>query len=148
MKTVNLKKKPAGTSPRILAFEEDKSNQYLLNKLLTKNGYVAEVVDKASEVLARLTEQDQAYDLIIINVCSPIKDDLDLVRTIRLLPDQRASSIPILATTTAMHPNIKDKCQSEGAVEVIVKPFDIGEFCTLVKQCIHCQQKSQINNEV
>ncbi len=132
----NFNYKKRVSSRRILAYEEDKTNQFLLKRVLMKNGYEADVVNNASEVLNRLTTHNERYDLLIINICAPLKDDLELVRTIRSLSNQHISSIPVLATCTAIHPDIKKMCQAQGIVDVIMKPFDIEKLLKLVEESI------------
>lgn len=120
---------------RILAFEEEMINRYLLDKVLTMNSYTVDTVSSAKEVTDRLANS-AAYDLLIINIRAPIKDDWELVTSIRSHPDKAVSSIPIVATTTVIHPDIIKKCRDEGIVDVLMKPFDIGELSQAIKQNI------------
>lgn len=130
------------SSLRVIVFEQDKANRFLLEKVLIKMGYAVDSFNHARGVLNQLAMNSQRYDLLVLNVCAPIEDDLKLVRDIRSLNNNHHATIPIVATTTAVLPDIKKHCQSEGVADVIMKPFDIGAFGKIIECSIRQPNKS------
>ena len=143
MPPTDSRKQQSITKPRILACESDKTNRYLLEKIFLKKGYVAEVVDDDAALLARLMTPEVKYDLIIINVCKPNKDEFSLIKAIQSLSKDHGHSVPIMATSTAIYPDIKKRCQEKGIIDVIMKPFDIEALTAMIEGCI-----SQYKNPV
>lgn len=129
-------KHQATTKPRILACESDKPNRFLLETVLLKNGYVADVVDHDAALLAKLRAPGVTYHLIIINISAPNKDVCDLIKTIQSLLNHQDPPVPIMATSTSIYPDIKKRCQEKGIIDVIMKPYDLEALIEMIEGCI------------
>ena len=87
---------------------------------LTSAGH--EVVEAPEGNQALATAKTKKFDLVITDVNMPGMNGIDLVQSLRALPD--CKFIPILVLTTEAGADLKQKGKSAGATGWIVKPFN------------------------
>ena len=116
---------------RILVVDDDLSVLKSLEKLFKKQGY--EVTSVSSGKLALECVEKLDFDLIIIDIRMP---DLDGVETIKRIKEIRKSKskpdIPVVFITGYSDVVAIDKAKEYG--EVILKPFDLEELLSRIKQ--------------
>ncbi len=118
----------------VLIVDDQYTNRYLLEKLLTGYGYsVLSAADgiEALEILHR-----ESIDLIIADILLPKMDGFQLCREVK--SDQGLKKIPFIFYTAA-YTEQKDRefAESLGADRFIVKPTDPIEFITIIRDLIH-----------
>ncbi|MDD1761305.1 MAG: PAS domain S-box protein [Methanothrix sp.] len=108
---------------RILIAEDNKVNQMVTLRMLSKLGCVADVASSGIEVLKALERRD--YDLILMDVLMPEMDGLEATKAIR----ERWHDGPmIIAMTASALQGDRDKCISAGMDSYLSKPATIEDL--------------------
>lgn len=122
---------------RILAADDNTTNQRILGLMLSKMGYHADFASNGIEVLEALKRQE--YDIILMDVQMPEMDGLDACRAIR--KKERSSDtknpICIVAITAFAMDEDKEKCFSAGMNSYIAKPIKISELTRTITNFAH-----------
>ena len=118
------------TSPKILLVEDYKHSQIIVTRLLAKynfnNIYVVENGQEAIEEVKK-----QKYDLILIDIQTPVMNGFEATKRIRQMPEYK--NIPIIALTAFAIKGDREKCLASGATDYIPKPIDSIDFIEKVK---------------
>lgn len=115
-------------SCRILLVDDTKTNIDVLVEAL--GGEYRLGVALSGQKALEYVEKNQP-DLILLDVLMPEMDGFEVCR--RLQSDSRTREIPIIFITAADSPADKNQGFDRGAVDYIVKPFDISEVKARVK---------------
>ncbi|HEX5355962.1 MAG TPA: ATP-binding protein [Aquabacterium sp.] len=113
-----LKQNHAGA--RVLLAEDNPINSALAMELLAMAGVDVTPARNGVEALSLL--QQQAFDLVLMDMHMPEMDGLQATRAIRLLPDHR--TLPIVAMTASVLQEEKDACMAAGMNGHLSKPID------------------------
>ena len=105
---------------RVLIVEDEKPISNLIRMSLTKEGFQCTCVHDGAAA-ADLLEQN-AYDLILLDVMLPEVDGFELMEYIRPM------EIPVIFLTAKGSVHDRVKGLRRGAEEYIVKPFDTSEL--------------------
>lgn len=103
----------------ILIVDDSTTMRQMVSFTLSSAGH--DVVEAADGNEAVLAAQKAKFDLVISDVNMPGMNGIELVRTLRTLPD--CKFIPMLMLTTESEQGIKQKGREAGATGWIVKPF-------------------------
>jgi len=125
---------------RILIAEDDYVSRTFLYKFLSNYGDCDVTVDgiEALEVFIMSLDEGQHYDLICLDIMMPEVDGVNVLKTIRVLEDER--KIPKdkrskVIMTTALNATEKVKSAFEiGAEGYAVKPIDIDKFVEVLRK--------------
>ncbi|MFT5285347.1 MAG: putative two-component system response regulator [Planctomycetota bacterium] len=97
-------------------------------------------VDKALEVLAEVD-----HDAVVSDFNMPVRDGLDLLRTIRSNPD--TTDIPVVILTGNGEPEIKRRALDDGATDLLNKPVDRGDLIARLRSVLRLKDyMDQIKN--
>jgi CheY-like chemotaxis protein len=114
---------------RILVAEDNKTNQEVALKILSKLGYDAALAQNGEEALEMVGEGQ--YDLIFMDIQMPVKDGLEATRMIRLC----LSTQPVIIAMTANAiQGDRQKCLNAGMDDYISKPFKIEELTKMIEK--------------
>ena len=105
---------------QILVVDDSTTMRQMVAFTLTSAGH--EVVEAPDGNQALATAKSKKFDLVITDVNMPGMNGIDLVQSLRALPD--CKFIPILVLTTEAGAELKQKGKSAGATGWIVKPFN------------------------
>lgn len=117
--------------PIILAVDDSVLMQDLIKHVLVQD-YQVLVAGSAIEALAMLNHE--AVAVLLLDICMPGIDGLNLCRTVRNLPN--FSNLPIIMLTAK--DTLMDKVQGRlsGATEYLTKPFDAEQLRQVVKRFV------------
>ena len=134
---------------KILIVDDDTDLLKTLLKLLKKEGYDAAAVDNSSEALEKIRQE--YFDIIILDVRMPGMDGLTALEKIRQMQGDSVQSNVIVCTAFASE-DAPVKALKLGAMDYIMKPFDIKDFLKSVEQNLKLvrtvKNREQFFNEV
>jgi DNA-binding response OmpR family regulator len=114
---------------RILLVDDEQSIQTLLSYPLRKEGYDVVQATDGRQALDRFEEQ--AFDLVVLDLMLPKVDGLEVCRRLR-----SKSSVPIIMLTAKSEEIDKVVGLELGADDYITKPFSMREFSSRVKAAL------------
>lgn len=121
---------------KILVVDDDLNIQEMLNAGLSRYGYVVTVSSSAIDALSLI--EKFKFDLVIIDVMMPDIDGITLCKTIRNM--DKSADVPIIILTALSDAETMNDALLFGAVDYVVKPFDIR---TLREKIASAVNKSQ-----
>ena len=95
---------------------------------MQSTGVKIDCAENGEQALIMFTENEDKYDLILMDVQMPSMDGLEATRRIRALGTERARSIPIIAMTANVFKEDIAACEAAGMVDHIGKPIDVDEL--------------------
>ena len=104
----------------ILVVDDSTTMRQMVAFTLTSAGHDVSEASDGNSALA--TAKTKKFDLVITDVNMPGMNGIDLVQSLRALPD--CKFIPILVLTTEAGADLKQRGKSAGATGWIVKPFN------------------------
>jgi signal transduction histidine kinase/DNA-binding response OmpR family regulator len=116
--TVHALREERGHRTRILLAEDNKVNQLLATKLLSKEGYQCTVVNDGIEAIEAM--QAERYDLVFMDCQMPRMGGVDTVLSIKKLLTELP---PIVALTAGVTDQEQENCLAAGMVAVLPKPL-------------------------
>jgi two-component system chemotaxis response regulator CheY len=117
---------------RILVVDDSTTMRQMVSFTLTEAGHqVTEAIDGAN---ALKEANARRFDLVITDVNMPGMNGIDLVRTLRALPDFKF--IPMLVLTTEAGQEMKQRGREAGATGWIVKPFSPDVLLATLKKVL------------
>jgi len=107
---------------RILLVEDNRVNQVLVSRVLAKQGHHVNIAGNGLEALSIL--EDNALDLVLMDIEMPEMDGLEATRTIREQERHSGKHMPIIAMTAHAMSGDRDKYVAAGMDAYISKPID------------------------
>ena len=113
---------------KIIVIEDDQSMQWVLEKALSKEGYLVQAASAGEEGLNRAVEED--FDLVVLDIMLPDLDGLEVLRRIKGdKPD-----IPVLIITAQNVMKNAIEAMRHGAFDYLAKPFDVPVLIDYVRR--------------
>lgn len=116
---------------KILLVEDNKLNQKVVEKLLSKEGCEVDTVENGTMALEQI--QKGSYDLIIMDCQMPVMDGYEATEAIRNM-EAPASLIPIIALTAHAMEKDEQKCLECGMDDYLSKPIERQELIDLINK--------------
>ncbi|MCB1909738.1 MAG: response regulator [Rhodocyclaceae bacterium] len=113
-----------GERARILVVEDDALNRAYTLGLLAELGLGADVAEDASAAISRIDQQ--AYDLILLDIRLPVMDGYEVARRVRGMPN--GAEVPIVALTANVFDEDREACLAVGMNDFLPKPVDSAMF--------------------
>ena len=114
---------------RVLVAEDNRVNQRLVERTLTKHGHCVAVADNGLEAVEAV--RSGQYDLILMDVEMPGMDGLEATRAIR---ESAGPRVPIYALTARAMQQDESECRAAGMDGYLAKPIDINDLLRLAEQ--------------
>ena len=114
----------------ILLVDDDVRNVFALTSALEQRGAHVEVGRNGFEAIANLDE-NEAIDLVLMDVMMPGMDGLEATRRIR--QDKRFARLPIIAITAKAMKDDQEQCLAAGANDYLAKPIDLTRLYSLLR---------------
>ena len=103
----------------ILFIEDDPMNRRVVKDMLDVAGASMTGAESAELGLKLVEEQD--FDMILVDLRMPGMDGLEAIRRIRARGDAKGS-LPIIVVTADTALDLRERCLTDGADEVLFKP--------------------------
>ena len=117
----------------VLIVEDNDLNRRLFKDVLAAAGYNAYAADTGEA--ANRAVREMRPDLILMDICLPDMDGLEIAREIK--SDASMSDIPIIALTACAMEGDKDYFLSEGCEGYLSKPISVNGFLQYVQKYLH-----------
>jgi DNA-binding response OmpR family regulator len=115
---------------KVLIVEDERRIAGFLAKGLTRQGYDVDCVHTGSDALRWTGERDdQAIDLVVLDLGLPDIDGLDVLRTLR----ERGSDVPVIVLTARTEDTDRAEALRLGAVDYLTKPLPFPDFLGRVR---------------
>lgn len=119
---------------RILVVEDNKTNQFVMKKILETLGCQYAIAGNGQEALNVLEEQE--FDMIFMDCQMPVLDGIEATKIIRR-SGKIYASIPIIALTASAIEGDEKICREAGMDGYLAKPVRIQQISDIVKQFEH-----------
>lgn len=121
----------------VLVAEDNPVNQTLLAKLLERHGHSVRVVANGADLVDRLWEAPDAYDVALVDIQMPVMDGLEATTVIRLREAQfKRPRIPIIAVTAHAMGGERERCLEAGMDGYLSKPISGGGLTALIDELV------------
>lgn len=121
---------------RMLIVDDDASIRKTLARILEKQGYLVEAVEKGKQAIE--TTSQRFFNVAFIDIRLPDMDGTELLERMR---ETEPKMIKIILTG---YPSLKNAIDAvnKGADGYLMKPFDVGKLLAMVKQQLEKQEES------
>lgn len=116
----------------VLAIDDSPSIRQMVSFTLKSSGY--EVIEAVDGVDGLDKAKSRSVNLVLTDQNMPRMDGLTLIKSLRALPQYRAT--PILMLTTESSDGMKSQGRAAGATGWLVKPFEPQKLVEVVKKVI------------
>lgn len=118
----------------ILVAEDDDQISYLLNFMLTREGYKVKIANDGQEAMDAIVSIESPK-LVMLDIMMPHYSGFELIEHIR----KKASwnHVPIVMLTAKSQEQDIVKALESGANDYVVKPFQPGELITRLKMLMN-----------
>jgi len=110
---------------RVLVAEDHPVNQAYMEAVLEKLGHRSVFAGNGVEALRAMDEQ--AFDVVLMDLHMPTMDGFTATRAIRALPDPR-SRVPIIALTADAFPETRERARAAGVDDFLAKPAHLPQL--------------------
>jgi signal transduction histidine kinase/ligand-binding sensor domain-containing protein/CheY-like chemotaxis protein len=114
------------TPLRVLLAEDNRVNQMVAVRMLSKRGHSVEVVDNGREVLERLAREP--FDLLLTDIQMPEMDGFETAAAIRSQELRTGRHLPIIAITAMAMKGDRERCLQVGMDGYVSKPMQPSEL--------------------
>ena len=119
---------PNFSSYSILIAEDIEINQEIMVAVLEETGIAIEFANNGEEAVSMFRENQDKYNLILMDIQMPIMGGYEATRLIRSLESERAKTIPIIAMTANVFKEDIENCLAAGMNNHLGKPVDTNDL--------------------
>ena len=116
---------------KILVVEDNKANQFVMKKILTKIGVNFRIAENGREAINALDEE--SFYLIFMDCQMPVLDGIEATKIIRA-SGKAYSQIPIIALTASAVEGDEQTCRNAGMDAYLAKPVRIQQITNIIKE--------------
>ncbi|MBN2081158.1 response regulator [bacterium] len=118
---------------RLLLVEDNRVNQKVAMRILTRAGYNADLAVNGLEAVERV--KTGAYDIVLMDCQMPVMDGYEATREIRKLPEE--GKLPVIAMTAHAMAGDREKCIAAGMTDYLAKPVEPEKLLRMIeKYCL------------
>ncbi len=120
----------------MLIVDDDASIRKTLARILEKQGYLVEAVEKGKQAIEATSQR--FFNVAFIDIRLPDMDGTELLERMR---ETEPKMVKIILTG---YPSLKNAIDAvnKGADGYLMKPFDVGKLLAMVKQQLEKQEES------
>lgn len=119
--------------PLVLGVDDNNDNLELLAQILDLFG--CEFVGAVDGTTALEAASDRPPDLIVLDICLPDIDGIELVSLLK--QNSKLMNIPIVAVTALAKTEDRDRILNAGCLDYLSKPFNIDDLETIIRRHIN-----------
>jgi PAS domain S-box-containing protein len=127
------------TGLRILTVDDDRNTREMLQEALERAGAEVISADSARDALARM--RTFRPDVLVSDIGMPHEDGYDLLRQIRLLPDEDGGNVPAIALTGYAREEDQQATREAGYQAVTPKPVDLDKLLSAIASMAEKHQR-------
>lgn len=116
----------------ILVVEDNPVSQRVLRAVLAKGDYKVECCSDGPSALEAAARR--RYRLVLMDLFMPGMDGLEALDRLRQIPGYE--SVPVLALTAEVSPQLRQECRQRGMAAFLTKPIHAGELLETVRRCL------------
>jgi FixJ family two-component response regulator len=139
MTTCGPRREPA---PKILVVDDEVALASNLARAVRAQGYAADLAADGTQALALLRER--GYDVVVTDLCMPEIDGATLISTIRA--EGLAAEVVVITGHATLEAAVD--CLRKGAVDFLVKPFEMEAFLRGVEKALHRREEAPVRRQV
>ena len=142
-KTPQASREPADNlqGSRVLVAEDNKVNQLVARKMLSKLGIDFEIVENGQQAVERLAQSH--FDLVLMDCQMPVIDGYQATRMIRASDEVLNREIPVVAMTANALSSDRQLCLDSGMNDHVAKPVKLDSLKQALNQWLPEQQGRQ-----
>lgn len=114
---------------RILVVEDNPDNMYVVDRVLTHQGYAVNQATSGEEALTLAAAEP--FELILMDMQMPGLDGYATVRAMRELPG--LDRVPVIAVTANSMPGDRERSMAAGCTDYLAKPISTRDLVQLVE---------------
>jgi CheY-like chemotaxis protein len=119
---------------KALIVDDDMRNIFALSTVLHDQGMQMVSANNGREAI-RLVKEDDAIDIVLMDIMMPEMDGMTTMREIRKLP--LGKELPIIAVTAKAMKGDREKCIEAGAWDYLSKPVDTVHLLAVLRGWLH-----------
>jgi two-component system sensor histidine kinase/response regulator len=123
---------------KILLAEDNRVNQTVAVRMLSKLGHTVTIANTGIEVLAQL--ETGTFDLVLMDVQMPGMDGFTATRAIRRFTVEKSARVPIIAMTAHAMRGDRERCLEAGMNGYIAKPIKAAELRAVIDDALPRRQ--------
>jgi two-component system sensor histidine kinase/response regulator len=128
----------------VLVVEDNEVNQLVAREMVTKLGYLVEVVSDGAQAVAAI--EGSSYDAILMDCHMPVMDGFDATAAIRRMAGV-ASRVPIIAMTAGAQDEDRRRCLEAGMDDFLTKPVDLTALEDTLAQWVYDDAKPRTQTQ-
>lgn len=117
---------------KILLIEDDQNLCTTIKSQLSKEAFIVDICNTGDEAFLYAINQDNDYDLAIVDRMLPVIDGLSIIKAMR----QKNIQIPIIIITGMSELDDKIEGLDSGADDYLIKPFHMKELSARIRALI------------
>ena len=133
-----------GPAGMILLVEDNKMNQLVGSKALTRLGYAFDIANNGREALYAVTKKH--YDAVLMDCQMPEMDGYEATAAIRRIEEASgARRLPIIAMTAAAMEGDRDTCIAAGMDDYVTKPVRLEAIADALGRWLSPRETARSN---
>jgi HAMP domain-containing protein/signal transduction histidine kinase/CheY-like chemotaxis protein len=122
------------TAKKVLIVDDDMRNIFALATVLEEHAMETVSADNGHDAI-RILQNDEAIDIVLMDIMMPELDGIETIREIRR--DPRLRNLPIIAVTAKAMKGDREKCIEAGAWDYLSKPVDTERLLAVMRAWLH-----------
>ncbi len=123
---------------RVLLVEDNRLNQQVAEKILTKAGLIVEIANNGQEAVDRVKTEE--FHAVLMDIQMPVMDGYEATRTIRRQPG--FEELPIIAMTANAMAGDREKSLEVGMNDYVSKPIFVDQLFKALVRWIPLRMRS------
>ncbi len=119
---------------QVLLVDDDLRAGFALSKFLQQLGVKVAIADNGRFGLRKILEEDNGFDLVILDIMMPVMDGYDVLQELQNAPSVK--QLPIIVASAKAYPEDRKKALGSGASEFLSKPLDLEQLVTVMERLL------------